>query len=180
MNENRVPLQKQLDALRAENARLRAERDECQRERDRFQHQVCEWYGAYLRLRASLGDMLATENLPVDAMRCLAEQYAERLLERSDKAEAERDAALERVKELEQLISDEPRTKTRLPDEFQRLWQACNALVEKAEFKAVFRYWEKVEELLREARSERDTAQAEVERLTKLNRVMKDALVGED
>lgn len=51
---------------------------------------------------------------------------------------------------LTQIISEEPRTKTALPDEFQRLWQACLTLAEKAEFKACFRYLEKLEKQLAE------------------------------
>lgn len=51
---------------------------------------------------------------------------------------------------LTQMISEEPRTKTALPDEFQRLWQACLTLAEKAEFKACFRYLEKLEKQLAE------------------------------
>lgn len=60
----------------------------------------------------------------------------------------------ERIAELEaenvrltQLLSEDPRidTKGTWPPEIQRLWEACIRLVDKAEFKVLFRYAEKLE-----------------------------------
>jgi len=65
------------------------------------------------------------------------------------------------IARLEQLISDEPRCTTTVPPEFQRLWEACNTLVEKAQFKAVFRVWEQLEARLAVVTTEaRDAVQA--------------------
>ncbi|WP_422923074.1 hypothetical protein [Singulisphaera sp. PoT] len=54
----------------------------------------------------------------------------------------------------ERLISDAPRTATLLPPEFQRLWESCNTLVEKADFKFVFRHIEQLEAELRRLHEE--------------------------
>ncbi len=74
--------------------------------------------------------------------------------------------ASKRIANLEQLISDKPHTKTLIPDEVQRLWEACNTLVEKAEFKAVFRYMERIEQGLAEAQEAREQAEKLLHDLT--------------
>jgi len=51
----------------------------------------------------------------------------------------------DRIRCLEQMISDEPRFNTLVPPVFQRFWEACNTLLEKADFKFIFRYVEKLE-----------------------------------
>lgn len=58
--------------------------------------------------------------------------------------------------ELVRLLSEEPRTKTLLPPEFQQLWEACLELADKAQFKFVFRYLGRVERKLAAALAERD------------------------
>lgn len=58
--------------------------------------------------------------------------------------------------ELVRLISDEPRTPTLLNPEFQRLWESCLKLVDKAAFKFMYRYLGRVEKKLAAAWAERD------------------------
>lgn len=50
-------------------------------------------------------------------------------------AELERDFA-----DMALRLTDEPRIHTAIPDEFQRLWQACVTLADKVEFGAIVRY----------------------------------------
>lgn len=57
---------------------------------------------------------------------------------------------------LARLISDEPRTATLLKPEFQRLWESCLTLMEKAAFKFMSRYLGRVEKKLAAAWAERD------------------------
>jgi hypothetical protein len=46
---------------------------------------------------------------------------------------------------LKKSISEEPRTKTLLPDWWQRLWQACVSLSDKADLKHLLKHMEKIE-----------------------------------
>ncbi len=80
-----------------------------------------------------------------------------RLLLDHDAAQRETIATLEtKVEELERLISVNPRCNSLVPPELQRLWESCNTLVEKAEFKFMFRYIEKLEQQLATVMGERD------------------------
>lgn len=76
--------------------------------------------------------------------------------------------AREELAAANQLISDEPRTKTQLPPFAQRLWEACNTLIEKAEFKYVFRHLEEVEQQLAAVTARADRLAAEGEATRKL------------
>lgn len=58
--------------------------------------------------------------------------------------------------ELVRLLSDEPRTATLLKPEFQRLWESCLTLMDKAAFKFMSRYLGRVEKKLAAAWAERD------------------------
>ena len=62
---------------------------------------------------------------------------------------AERDRLKEEVLHLERVILEKPDFKPPIPGEaiekFQRLWQACIGLAEKADFKAIFNYAHKTE-----------------------------------
>ena len=60
------------------------------------------------------------------------------------------DELRDRIRCLEQMISDEPRCSTLVPPMFQRFWESCNTLLEKADFKFIFRYVEKLENRIRE------------------------------
>jgi len=71
----------------------------------------------------------------------------------------ERDRLKEEVSHLERTILEKPDIKPPIPGEaiekFQRLWEACVGLAEKADFKAIFNYAWKLEQ---EAQSLRDIA----------------------
>ncbi len=56
----------------------------------------------------------------------------------------------DRIRCLEQMISDRPRCNTLVPPMFQRFWEACNTLLEKADFKFIFRYVEKLENRIKD------------------------------
>jgi hypothetical protein len=62
---------------------------------------------------------------------------------------AERDRLKEEVAELERKILQKPDFTPPIPGEqiekFQRLWEACIGLAEKADFKAIFSYAHKIE-----------------------------------
>ena len=51
----------------------------------------------------------------------------------------------EEIFRLKQLISDEPECLSLAPAQFQRMWESCITLDEKAEFKFVFRYLHQLE-----------------------------------
>ena len=58
------------------------------------------------------------------------------------------------MKACEAELAGEPECKTALLPEFQRLWEACVGLSEKADFKAVFRHLERLEADLASAREQ--------------------------
>lgn len=65
---------------------------------------------------------------------------------------------IERLKaelaDAQALLSEEPRSKTSLPPEFQKLWESCIDLSDKAAFKPVFKHLERLEEKLAEERQQ--------------------------
>ncbi len=67
----------------------------------------------------------------------------------------------DRIHRLEQMISDEPRCNTLVPPMFQRFWEACNTLLEKADFKFIFRYVEKLENIIKELQGQLNAQQPE-------------------
>mgnify|MGYP003577916550 CR=1 FL=1 len=62
---------------------------------------------------------------------------------------AERDKLKDEVARLEHIISEKPDITPPIPGEyiekFQRIWEACIGLAEKADFKVIFKYAHKIE-----------------------------------
>lgn len=62
---------------------------------------------------------------------------------------AERDRLKEEITHLERMILEKPDFKPPIPEEaiekFQRIWEACVGLAEKADFKVIFNYAHKTE-----------------------------------
>lgn len=69
---------------------------------------------------------------------------------------AERDELKTKVERLEHMISERPHFKPPIPGEaievFQRVWEACIGLAEKADFKVIFNYAHKTELKLKACR----------------------------